>query len=171
MIITLLTLLFTVGNQQSDSLFDMAIKDQSTAPYFVVITVVDDSAKTSRAICTTANLLLGAIHIEQGLDYDDASEKKALKIALSNKTRTFHFLKREALNNIPVEYGPELLDSVREKIHKIPVAAIRRQLRDMNGFRSIPEVRTHRNAVAHVFVEMGFAIREDCRTGAIISGK
>jgi hypothetical protein len=168
--ITLLTFLFLSMPQQPDSLFRTAIEDESTAPYFLLVTIVDDSTGISRPICTTANLFLGAIHIEYNLNYDGAGELEGQRIALSNTKREYHFSRRAALNNIRFTYGPEILDSIRVKLSHIPKDAIQRELAKY-GFRMIPEVKMYRNAVAHALIELGFFIREDCVTGAIISDR
>jgi predicted nucleotidyltransferase len=80
-------------------------------------------------------------------------------------------MKRDALNNIPVDYSKEVLDRVRKEMSIIPISDIRKRLQDRNRLQFIPEERTHRNAVAHVLVEMGLAVRQDCFTGTIIAGE
>jgi len=52
--------------RQSQAAFEAAIRDRSTSPYIVLITVVDDRTGQTGTGCSGANLLLGAIYIEGG---------------------------------------------------------------------------------------------------------
>src|SRR4051812_37442030 len=88
------------GPSQSRASFEAAIHNATTAPPYVLIDVVDESSKNSQTICTTVNLLMGAIHREYGLEYDEAGQARAKEIALSNTAHVFKFSKRAALSNI-----------------------------------------------------------------------
>jgi hypothetical protein len=55
---------------QSPESFAAAIRDDSTSPVYVLITVVDDNTGKARTGCTLGNFLLGAIHMQYGLAYD-----------------------------------------------------------------------------------------------------
>jgi hypothetical protein len=48
-----------------------------------------------------ANLLIGAIDREYGLDYGVVSIEKATAIALQTSPRVFHFSKQVAIDNLP----------------------------------------------------------------------
>lgn len=85
---------------QSQDRFATAIRDESTSPYFVLITVVDDRTGRTTTGCTTANFLLGAIHRENDLGYDSIGVRKAQEIALSNVAHVFHFSKQASLDNL-----------------------------------------------------------------------
>ena len=80
--------------------YETAIKHLSTAPYFVLVTIVDGRSGVARTDCIPANLLLGAIHREHRLPKELSSIPRAEKIALSQKDRRFVFNNPEALANV-----------------------------------------------------------------------
>ncbi|HXG99250.1 MAG TPA: hypothetical protein VNI79_02410 [Sphingomicrobium sp.] len=65
-----------------------------------MITVVDGRSEAAKSNCVPATFLLGAIHRELGLDYDDNGIRKGEEFALSAKDRRFVFTKPEALSNV-----------------------------------------------------------------------
>ena len=73
----------------SESLFARALANDSTAPDYVLITVVDPKTHAERTVCRTANLFFGAIHREYGLGYTEAEIKRAKAIALEQRDRVF----------------------------------------------------------------------------------
>lgn len=88
------------GPVQDQQRFQAAILDHSTAPFFVLVTIVDDRTGQSRTGCLAAPFLLGAIEREldlpSGLDMSDRS----VQIALGNPDHVFHFSKQAALDNV-----------------------------------------------------------------------
>jgi TonB family protein len=99
--------------RQSQAAFETAIKDHSTSPYIVLITVVDDRTGQTSTGCSTANLLRGAIYIEQWgrIDGTVTPEDRRARfaevgsIALENTDHVFHFSNERALANIlPFRY-------------------------------------------------------------------
>ncbi len=93
--------------RQSQAAFETAIRDNSTSPYVVLITVVDDRTGQASSGCNTANLLRGAIYLEKwgSIDRDAAPEantrrKEVEKIAVENLSHVFHFSNPAALKNI-----------------------------------------------------------------------
>ena len=99
----------------TDEIFRQAVEDGSTAPLYVLITVVNDNTKQTRRICTGANFLLGAIHMQYHLSYDAAGERRGLQIALSSKKHLFHFSDSKALQNIAPEYKEADLVTLRKQ--------------------------------------------------------
>ena len=89
------------SSAQEDSAFAKAIEDQSTSPYFVKIKMVDSSDNREFTTCVTANLLKGAIHIEQGFPYSDEGTSAAEMYAISNQEHAFIFRSLSALQNMP----------------------------------------------------------------------
>ncbi len=85
---------------QSQADFETAMRDNSTAPYYVLVTIVDDRNGQSDTRCVPSNGFKGAIHREYGLGYDRDGQNRALEIALSHPDHVFHFSKPEALNNM-----------------------------------------------------------------------
>jgi TonB family protein len=96
--------------RQSQAHFEAAIKDRSTSPFVVLLTVVDDRTGQSRTGCTEANSLIGAIVIEKEGGYGKSNAENMVKIdkaineALENKEHVFHFADQAALDNIHFGY-------------------------------------------------------------------
>ncbi|HYV94680.1 MAG TPA: hypothetical protein VE978_23095 [Chitinophagales bacterium] len=74
----------------------------STFSYFLVVTAKDMNTEKSVEVCTRADWLLGALHLEYDLSYDSVSEAKILNIALNNKKRYFQFRNEQAINNLSI---------------------------------------------------------------------
>jgi hypothetical protein len=68
---------------QPQAQFEAAIRNRSTSPNFILLTVVDDRTGESWIGCTLAPFLLGAIEREQPA----VSLEEAVRIALSNTSR------------------------------------------------------------------------------------
>lgn len=83
------------GIQHQDK-FATAIRNMSSGPSVVLLTVVDDRTRQSRTGCALVPFLLGAIQREMGVSKD-----KAIDVALANATHEFHFSKQDAIDNIP----------------------------------------------------------------------
>jgi len=151
------------GVVQSQTSFEAAVGNTSTAPSYVLITVVDDGSKTQRSTCTTANLLLGAIHREYGLEFDANGVASAKRIALANQSHVFHFSKAEALNNIPSYFTDDDLRSVRSKLAALTVEQLRAGFSTYGTLHSIYQDqswerhRAHRDAAACVLIERGLS--------------
>jgi hypothetical protein len=142
-----------VNPLQSQSRFEQAIRDRSSSPFFILLTIVDDRTGVAREACITANLFLGAIHREYGLAYDMASQKRVTEIALSKPDHVFHFSKQEALDNLP-SYSEEELVSARKTLDGL----------DENQVLS---TYFQNKAVGCALVERGLSAREGDRGGEI----
>ena len=98
--------------RQSQAAFETAIRDKSTSPYIVLVTVVDDRTGQASTGCNGANLLLGAIYLEKWGGFDskvtpetNSRLEEVEKIALENASHVFHFSNRAALDNVlPFRY-------------------------------------------------------------------
>jgi hypothetical protein len=86
--------------EQNDDQFRAALLNDSTAPSFVLITVRNGRDGSTKTGCTEAPFLLGAIHKENAIPYDDAGDRKAFEIALSAKGHVFTFRNSAAFWNI-----------------------------------------------------------------------
>ena len=82
--------------RQSQVRFEQALKDGSTSPLFVAITVVNDGSGARRTGCWNANFLTGALMRERDISFFDARDA-----ALQDRTHVFHFSKLAALKNLP----------------------------------------------------------------------
>ncbi len=85
---------------QVDRNFINAVSFQSLEARFVLVTVTDRNLGLTKAGCTSSNGLLGAIHREYGLGYDDQSMRVAAEKAMAKPLRHFAFGKADALANI-----------------------------------------------------------------------
>jgi hypothetical protein len=97
------TSLMQAGTDSLPQSFDdyrAAINKMSTLPTFVMVTVTDRRSNASQIRCVPANLLLGAIHYESGLSFNNDGIQSVKKIALSSIDRRFTFENRKALRNV-----------------------------------------------------------------------
>jgi hypothetical protein len=86
---------------QSQAHFERAIRNRSTETYVIFATIVNDNTGEAHTECVAAPFLLGAIHREYDLIYDEPSIDRAVQIALANPSHVFHFSKEVAIKNIP----------------------------------------------------------------------
>jgi hypothetical protein len=87
---------------QSQAHFRVAIRDGSTSPHFILLTVVDDRTGKATTGCTLAPFLVGAIERERD-GWNDWRGEEAKRIALTNESHVFHFTKQSALDNLPLD--------------------------------------------------------------------
>ena len=85
---------------QPQAQFEAAIRNTSSSPSLILLTVVDDRTGKSWTGCTLAGLLVGAIHRERDEQQHAASVQEAVQIALSNASHVFRFSKQNALDNL-----------------------------------------------------------------------
>ncbi|HEY9009472.1 MAG TPA: hypothetical protein VIN06_00495 [Devosia sp.] len=149
----------TQGPRQSDASFAAAIRNQSTAPSYVLITEIDGNTGKSRQACVTANLLMGAIYRENELADDAEGRMTALHIALTTPDHVFTFTRRDALENIPHAYSDDQLSEVRAALKSLSTAqlldAARRETA-LNSINAMPH-EARRDATACVLIERGLS--------------
>jgi hypothetical protein len=120
---------------QDQQHYQKAVSDNSTSPYFVLVTITDDNSGTAFTGCVPANLLKGAIFRELGGDWgqpEDAEKRqtaravmaRADEIALKSTDHEFHFSNPAALANIPVQYTPDELAEARKLVQSVGVTAL-----------------------------------------------
>lgn len=83
--------------------YSVAVKQEGTLNFFIVIKVKDMNTNITREICTIGNLLLGALTREYNIVIDSAGIDSLYKIALANKTLYFEFGDTSALNNLGLD--------------------------------------------------------------------
>ena len=93
------------------ALYERAIKNGSTSPDYVLITVVNAGSGSRRTICVEASFLLGAIQREKL-----ASNDKVEAYALAQKDRMFRFAQAAALQNVEPRYSEKILTEMRESL-------------------------------------------------------
>ena len=87
--------------RQSHAAFETAIRDKSSSPYIVLITVVDDRTGQASTGCNNVQLLRSAIYRERRANVDsEVTAEEVEKIALENTSHVFHFSNPAALNNV-----------------------------------------------------------------------
>lgn len=170
-------IIVAVGRAENDKQFELfakAIQNRSTAPNYVLVTIVNDNTKEVRQGCVLAPFLLGALHDEQQIPYDAASIRKVEELALSNKEKIFHFKNGIALNNVRATYTPEILDEMRTALKSYS----EKELRDgfngsetalMNLYMSKPGklYLAYRDTIACVLLERGLLPRCGCVVGTL----
>jgi hypothetical protein len=165
-VMLLLAATVTTGFAQpryTESMYRQAIVEQSTAPLYVLFTLHDPKMGQDKVVCTTANFLLGAIHIEYGLDYDEAGEKRGLAIVLQQPGHRFTFTKRKALRNLESGDTPQILAEARHYLKSMSDAQIRQNIANQKLDRWCERVQTRQwdscqAAIAHVLLERGLLV-------------
>ena len=158
---------------QSQTSFDAAIKNHSTSPSYVQITVVDATAGTSLSTCTTANLLLGAIHLEHDIPFNQSGGADVEQLALSNSGHTFRFTKPAAVANIGINFTDADLAFVRDKLKGLSEAELRDGFSVHGKLHSIymrlplKQGYAYRDASACVLIEHGLSPKMADITGQI----
>ncbi|HEU4372204.1 MAG TPA: hypothetical protein VFS02_01870 [Telluria sp.] len=157
---------------QSSASYEAAIRNTSTAPSYVMVTIVDANTNLEWTTCTTANFLVGALHMENGLAHDAEGTRQATALALLNTEHRFVFFSEAALRNIPAAVSPEELKQVRARFAPVSNEELRA------GFGTKPwgalhdafPDRRYLNAVACVLIERGLSPYMGDRTGAVSVG-
>lgn len=151
-----------------DSMFRRALRENSTAPLFVLISV--NNTRT----CTLAPFLLGAVQVERKLPYGKNGAREAIAIAMGTPERAFSFSNPKALSKVKREYSDHQLRDVRAKLANFTRSELKSQVK-MNGSslqsiysqRSHPTRQAYKYAVAHVLLENGILVGIADRTGAL----
>ena len=151
---------------QSPESFEAAVRDNSTSPVYVLITVVDDTTGQTKTGCTTANLLLGAIHMEYGLPYDQAAVASAEDMALANSRHVFHFSKADALNNVAFHYSPQDMEAAHQLIQPLSDEQLHKAFSQRGELQAMSWAT--RDARACALIERGLWVRVADMTGSLL---
>lgn len=145
-----------VPPMQDQAHFGEAVESFSPAPYFVLVTVIDDTTQKSWTGCMPANLLKGAVHFEHGLDYDEAGVSQTREILLAAKDHVYHFSNPRALANIPMDaYGTDDLAQARAYLQAHGTAFLLSDDWDKIDAAN----KLNRTALACAIIERGLAAR------------
>jgi len=164
----------SMAPRQSDASYEAAIHNLSTAPSYVSITVIDSRSGVSRATCTTANLLLGALHREYGIGYDAAGQSRVDQIALTNRSHVFRLEKKEAIDNIPLRFSMDDLAFVRRQLKDLSPSKLRDFVSSHKPIQPIESpgrpmgIQAERDATACVLIERGLSPRQSDLTGTLL---
>jgi hypothetical protein len=176
-LLALILAYFAVSEAHADSggtadFYRRAIENDSTAPSFVLISLVTDGGRTKRKVAIPAPFLLGAIHSEYHLGYGRRGESKAREFALGQPERTFEFKNSAALKNVQPSYSDTDLTKPRERLGGIGDPEILRGFRGGSGpldrlYNRLPDRKSTamRDAIAHVLIERGFLVGHGCIAG------
>src|ERR1700682_1882614 len=102
------------ASKYTDHMYRKAVDDDSTSPLYLLFTLHDPKTGADRVVCAPGIGLVGAIHFEHHLDFDEVSRKAARRIALSQPRHRFIFSNRKALHNVRPYYSEKVLTEVRQ---------------------------------------------------------
>ena len=148
---------------QSEASFEAAIRNHSTAPSYVLITVVEARSTVARSTCTTANFLLGALHREYDLEFDAAGQSRAEQLALEKGSHSFRFTRQQAIDNIPLYFSDNDLAYIREKLQNLSTSQLREgfsangELHQLYRVGSWEQHNAYRDAAACYLIERGLS--------------
>ncbi|HEX4862020.1 MAG TPA: hypothetical protein VFV07_12340 [Rhizomicrobium sp.] len=144
------------GFVQDQAHYEQAVRDKTSAPYFVLVTLVDDTMKTSWTGCTLPAFVEGALDVEQGLANDDADMARDAQAMLVAKDHTFHFSNPKALAEIRMDaYAPSDLERARGYLHAHGTAFLL-----SSDWTKIDAANAlNRTALACAIIEKGLAAR------------
>ena len=139
---------------------------------FVFITLHDSKTASDHRVCVFENMLLGAIHMQHHLDFDERGRNNAEQLALKFWNQPFVFSDPKAFRNVKPEYTPQQVDEIRKQLSKYDRRMLSKQLDDPYGaihdLYTHPYRESHRDAVAHVLLENGIAVGVDDRTPMLL---
>ena len=139
---------------------------------FVFITLHDSKTASDHRVCVLENMLLGAIHMQHHLDFDERGRNNAEQLALKFWNQPFVFSDPKAFRNVKPEYTPQQVDEIRKQLSKYDRRMLSKQLDDPYGaihdLYTHPYRESHRDAVAHVLLENGIAVGVDDRTPMLL---
>jgi len=144
--------------------YEAAIRNSSTSPSYVLVTVADDNNGQSRTGCTEANFVQGALYREMKLPREVASFERAKQIMLGSQDHVFHFSDPEALANVTFRYTPEELERARAFVqaHRDEIAS---HTLDRGSF---PDRMQWSDALACALVEEGYQVKNADISGQIV---
>lgn len=155
---------------QDHAAFVEALQNRSTAPSFVKFQVAGPG-QSPWTQCTTANFLLGAIHLENGLPYNEQGLSVSMEAATSNMQHVFRFTKPEALANLPPRPTEEEMQQAAALFAGQSDATIRKSLmgQEVLGFyRDSPRNQERMSAVACALIDLGYKPRRADIFSAVI---
>jgi len=83
--------------------FEFALRNISTAPNYILVTVVDGNTGKRQPVCMEAETLLTALHLERQLKWEDA-----VVFATGQRERTFIFSNTNALKCVTAAYSQQV---------------------------------------------------------------
>ena len=161
-----------VAAPASAELYRRALEKESTAPSYVLITLVSPDGRSRREVAIPAPFLLGAIHREHRLPYTEAGRARALQLALAQPDRTFQLKDRRAVRNVQPRYTEEQLLAMRERLENETASSLRAGFGGSGRLHALYErpasaYAALRDAIAHVLLERGILAGHGCIAGVL----
>jgi hypothetical protein len=151
---------------QDQTHYEAAVRDMSTAPYFILVTIADDGAKKSWTGCTLPRFVESALDAEHGSANDDAAVARGQQAMLDARDHVFHFANPKALASIPMDaYAPSDLERARAYLHAHGTAALLSSDWDKIDAAN----KLNRTALACAIIEKGLAARMSDGTGEVFA--
>jgi hypothetical protein len=154
LIICLLTQQVIAQGRYTNDMYRLALENESTAPSYVLIQLQDGATSPPRTVCIQAPFLLGAIHFEHKIPFDESGQTKSLSLALSRPGRVFTFSTLKALANVKSHYTDNQLNKTRAQLSSMTDAQLRTAVKE----QSEDFAGESRDVVAHVLLERGIQI-------------
>ena len=162
-----------------DDQFRQAIETEfkTTAPYYVLVHIVNDKTKETWAACVEPSQLLRAIQMEHNFPQENAGIAKAKELSLNQADRTFHFSSQEAFKVASPRYTEKMLAEVRDNVKEMKTEDVIKQIMDQSsplykfcdkGGGTLPR---YLDSVAHILIERGLACGRSCKPGLIFVEK
>lgn len=156
----------------SNSMFVRALKDETTSPPFVLVSI--QSKGGQRMVCLPVNLFLGALRMEYGGPATDARAAELVRFAISSKTREFIFRNPKAQRNVEPDYTTAQLEEVHRRLLGLSNSEIKAQVYDQNSpihamytSRKGDGWAAYRNAIAHELLMRGIPAGIEDMTGRL----
>ena len=146
--------------------FESALRNISTAPNYILITVVNGNTGYQATACMEAEFLLAALNIEHKLKWAEA-----VAFALAQPDRTFKFSDTYALVRVERAYSDQILQEARDFLEKMTVDEINAATFDQNSkfyefcAREPGAFGMRFPAIAHVLTERGILCGRSCKPG------
>ena len=146
--------------------FESALRNISTAPNYILITVVNGNTGQQESVCMEAEFLLAALNIEHNLKLAEATA-----FALAQPDRTYKFFDANALARVERAYSDQILQEARDFLAKMTVNEIKAATIDQNSkfyefcAREPGAFGKRFPAIAHVLSERGILCGRSCKPG------
>ena len=146
--------------------FESALRNISTAPNYIVITIVNGNTGQQESVCMEAEALLTALYIEHNLKLAEATA-----FALAQPAWIFTFSNTNALGFVERAYSDQILQEARDFLAEMSVDEINIATLDQKSMfyefcaREPGAFGMRFPAVAHVLTERGILCGRSCKPG------
>lgn len=104
--------------------FERAIENQSSAPYWLMATIVNDTTGETKRVCIEGIQLFEAVRLENKLGRGKQDWKTAKRLILENAARTYRFNNPDAWKQVQPRYSPEMLARVEQELRPLSTAEL-----------------------------------------------